>query len=406
MPSQSQSPQSRSGDGLVDVHDSNHRRKKRKVTRACDSCRKKKKACNGEQPCSTCWVNKLSCSYLTSYTRGRATAPPVRPLNEELSSIASVSTIGSGTIEHQVDSQADEPAPTVLRLSSVGDTLQSDEDSSVRHIIHHDMNPILPQSAIESALPSRRQSPDAVAVAGQYLGPSSAHSFLTAAWKRLFDQKSGPAFPEDLGQGYDANQNVSIFAFGDRHGPEVDVSNFQMPPTIVLKALSETYFLFAAPSFRFLHQPTVSSWISLISDVSPPILSVSRQAIVLMVMASASLFTPGQEQDFKDAGRRGLVEGEVYCSLAQRKMAEDRGCATLEAVQARLLLVLYFLYTSRTNQAWYTNGTTIQLILALGLHRKRNIIDIKNDCIEKECARRTFWSQLLHLHTLNISMLM
>jgi len=49
---------------------------------------------------------------------------------------------------------------------------------------------------------------------------------------------------------------------------------------------------------------------------------------------------------------------------------------------------------SRADQAWYTFGTVVQLVFALGLHRKMSI-DGKpgNDMyIVNECRKRTFWT--------------
>ncbi|KAJ4145966.1 hypothetical protein LMH87_004797 [Akanthomyces muscarius] len=51
---------------------SNPPSKKRYVTRACDSCRKRKSRCNGLAPCSRCKGCGNVCSYDMPYTRGHA----------------------------------------------------------------------------------------------------------------------------------------------------------------------------------------------------------------------------------------------------------------------------------------------------------------------------------------------
>jgi hypothetical protein len=63
-------------------------------------------------------------------------------------------------------------------------------------------------------------------------------------------------------------------------------------------------------------------------------------------------------------------------------------------VQARLAQCIYLLASSRINQAWYIFGTATQMILALGLHRKRfsQTLVATSQLIEVECRKRVFWS--------------
>ena len=45
--------------------------KRRKVTRACDRCKARKRRCDGAQPCSLCITSQKRCCYETPYKRGR-----------------------------------------------------------------------------------------------------------------------------------------------------------------------------------------------------------------------------------------------------------------------------------------------------------------------------------------------
>ncbi len=75
-------------------------------------------------------------------------------------------------------------------------------------------------------------------------------------------------------------------------------------------------------------------------------------------------------------------------------MAMETGAPRLEMIQARLMQCLYLLSSSRANQCWYTFGTTVHLIMALGLHRRKHsrAADVPGAYIEIECQKRVFWS--------------
>ena len=66
----------------------------------------------------------------------------------------------------------------------------------------------------------------------------------------------------------------------------------------------------------------------------------------------------------------------------------------LESVQARLAQCIYLLGSSRINQAWYTFGTASQMVLALGIHRKRfsQSLGSTSNLVEVEMRKRVFWS--------------
>ncbi|KAJ5455676.1 uncharacterized protein N7458_003940 [Penicillium daleae] len=81
--------------------------------------------------------------------------------------------------------------------------------------------------------------------------------------------------------------------------------------------------------------------------------------------------------------------------MAEQTLAQETGAPSLESAQARFLTVLYLLSTSRVNQAWYNFGTTVQLVMSLGLHRKqtrpRAFASIASSVVASECSKRVLW---------------
>lgn len=72
----------------------------------------------------------------------------------------------------------------------------------------------------------------------------------------------------------------------------------------------------------------------------------------------------------------------------------ESGPPCLETIQARLVQCLYLLSSSRANECWYLFGTAVQVVTALGLHRKCPVKLSKSGCsyFELELRKRVFWS--------------
>lgn len=235
---------------------------------------------------------------------------------------------------------------------------------------------------------SRAGSPDnePATLAGQYSGPSSAYSFLRRAWKRFGihtnQQEDGEPYPA----------GVPIYNFGDKYIPkDVEMlSSFQLPPRSRCQELFTTYFDFTMPTYRYLHKPTVYQWLEAYHDQlegkDGAYLLPSRQAVVLMVLATASLFNSDRQHD------EPWRDGEPYFQVAQARLGMESGKARLESVQARIAICLYLLHTSRPNQSWYTFGITCQLMMAIGMHRDRPKTSPQPDPVTSECRRRAFWA--------------
>lgn len=222
---------------------------------------------------------------------------------------------------------------------------------------------------------SRAASPegDPAALEGRYSGHASAYSFLRRAWRR-FGINVNQESENEL------NQAVPIFQYGDKQLPKT-VGSFTLPDQQITSELLSMYFDFAMPTYRFIHQQTVTGWLE-IYHFQPASLLPARQAVVLMVLGTAAFLKAEHSHE----------DSEPYFQAAQMKLAAETGKLRLESVQARLAMCLYLLHTSRPNQAWYTFGITSQIIMALGMHRARASSAVRLDAVTTECRKRAFWA--------------
>ncbi|KAJ5715271.1 uncharacterized protein N7483_012452 [Penicillium malachiteum] len=324
-------------------------RKRSKVSRACDGCKSRKKACTGDIPCRFCLRIGTTCTYDVPYHRGAPVSP--RPSTQQ-------ENVGT---------------PATTQPTARSDTLQT--------------GPVPTNSAPDGLIDS----------GGQYRGPTSAHSFLARAM-RNFHNHPLEAQPASVST---EDVHESIFSYGDRHAPRVDPSQLQWPNQTTVNRLVKRYFDFASPTYRILHQGTVEEWVNTIfSDQSvsftsrigaTPTIPPAAEAIILLICAIASLSSASEEPtDQVNIGN--LQQYEAYYQMAEQILAKDTGMPYLEFIQARFISVLYLLGASRMNQAWFNFGPTVQLIMAIGLHRKRMRSPSSSlSLISHECSKRVLW---------------
>lgn len=116
-----------------------------------------------------------------------------------------------------------------------------------------------------------------------YVGPSSGVSFLRRVQKRLHQTSS-------------FTHSSSIFAFGDAPLPEFDPAFFFLPPKSEAEELLARYFDFAVPTHRFLHRPTIETWLGEFYETKGVMKNekdaLGRSALLLMVFAQATDYMP------------------------------------------------------------------------------------------------------------------
>lgn len=242
-------------------------------------------------------------------------------------------------------------------------------------------------SQIYSEAPSRRLTPEASeALDGQYHGPSSAQSFLGRAFRRL-DRNNPRSL---LGAHQYEETDTAILSYGDCKTVEPDVSNFSWPEFGTATTLLHRYFEFSSPTYRFMHEPTMHQWLPKIYSRYSEVPNAVA-ALLLLMFASASVVQVDPLGNTVGADHLGWQASEVFFTKSQQLLNEEAGPPRLESVQARFASVQYYLASSRPNKALFTFGSVVQLLHAIGLHRKRRPGIARPDAIVAECHKRMFW---------------
>lgn len=362
-----------------------HKRRRNpvKVSRACDFCKLRKSKCNGMIPCDKCVRKGRTCLYDTKYSRGRPPTPP--PSASQI--------VAMGAADAGADMTPGTPCldRSVTGLSSASPALGPEEVTAQQ------------AAKPEPPVAPSRASPelDMAEIQGQVLDPTSSVTFLHRAWRRLSRQQNAtadtPAAPAD----HLSHQQPWMLA-GDKPLPQChphEPDRIALPRREKTQELLSLYFDVCIATYRFLHRETTRSWLGSLewnlrsgkpawSDIGKP-----RAAIVLTVLAIASI-----HQEKSGCAQSPRVCADELFGMASRLTETETGFPSLESAQARLIQVLYLLTTSRMNRAWYTFGNVVQIIAALGLHRRPNrkrglgAGEGEGDYIRAQCSLRTFWA--------------
>ncbi|KAJ5750992.1 hypothetical protein N7533_008020 [Penicillium manginii] len=354
--------------------DAENRRKDPKVSRACDTCKRKKIRCNGTLPCESCAKRKIACAFDAKYGRGRPPTPPFSTPSRAQETIFPRPPIDSNTTDQR-------------------DLESASSASLAREAPQNPRNESTSQSLQEAEIED------------QYFDPTSGLNFLHRAWRKLSTQK-GDGASYDF---HETDKRQLLASAGDRpfnaDSNVFDTSEFVcVPQESKMRKLLEFYFETCVVTYRMLHRPTIEAWIdALVKDRTEgkPIghsLGHAKSSILLAIMAIATLRYEKVHGDMTSQSEAdALGESDRLFCMSTSITETETGFPRLESVQARLLQVLYLLQTSRMNKGWYTFGNTCNITLSLGMHRRR---DCQRDVsfasrrlgyISLQCYKRTFW---------------
>ncbi|GKZ21951.1 hypothetical protein AbraIFM66951_007281 [Aspergillus brasiliensis] len=346
---------------------------RQKITRACDHCKEKKTRCTGTLPCIRCTRLDLPCQYTAAYSRGLPPEPLPAPPS-------------------MADSHA--YSPRAKRATQIDGAQRHRRSSSSRQSSRVATGS--PQQPTARNEVSQRNSPDPAVTdfEGNYLGPASGVSFLNRVWRRLH-QDEVHDIPDRL-ENESSPRNTSVFMFGDKPYSDYREVTFSLPPFDKAQELVNIYFDFSMVTYRFLHRGIVEEWLcqvylNNVSSANPPTgPMVVRAAIILMIFAVSTLY----EEQKPDHPADGWCRSEQWYAASKYMASLESGPPRLESVQARLGQCLYLLSTSRANECWYSFGTALQLVTALGLHRKfpGRLPRGGNTYLERELRKRILWS--------------
>lgn len=353
--------------------------KRPKTLRACVACRSQKKKCSGTKPCDHCTRLQRSCTYRAEERRYHMLA------------LAGDRQAGHHLVRLPDDSaRCVSPSVELIPYAHEAVEVRSLTGSSQEHVtFNQDADPRGAYSTEISRAGS--MEPTSKDPAGNSVGSISAYTWVQRAFMRLNKAKKlsanratiDEALPKSITEYGDANPDFQPLPLPLHEITSVDHH--------WLQKLADCFFERACATYRYLHRPTVNSWICTLACNDVVQLGPAQLAVLCSLLAHGCLYLRDDEASLMGLAEAAVLDSERLLATSKYHLNRERGPPTLESVQARLVLVHFLLSSGRPNQAWYTFGLAVQLTLAMGLHQRRSRRDDPS-ILHREMSCRVFWS--------------
>lgn len=303
-----------------------------RIKRACDSCRKRKRKCDGQYPCDQCVGYEYPCSY------------PGDP------------------DERRKDDSPEKNAGTFLKLNGSAESTSPIFGSAKRARQVRSASPSSPADSHDGDENPVESSKTHLAVVDYTKGRfSSAHS--------------GLVLPRKLGQQIGLHKDLRLHSYGWNLGTGLEARSTIIPAVRQLLTLEETFF-YGRISLNVvgLIFPTLPDHARFFARCTKywstdTAQSDDFEAVISCVVAIGSFFATTAapvELQLMDHAKQILDRGSSYAP----------GLLSLDQAAAWLLRTIYLRLTTRPHLSWFASCATVHIIEAMGLHLDLKTVDL------------------------------
>ncbi|PNS17265.1 hypothetical protein CAC42_6948 [Sphaceloma murrayae] len=326
--------------------------KRRRVTTACLTCRKRKIACSGEQPaCATCTNNRVEC---TGYGKSNVEKEEdlTRVGKDEPSKSSNHWQDRHGSLASQLsDSRSD----SQQGVSDHSEAKSSDKSTTTLF------------SAIRNRMPYFR-----------WLGPTA----IMPGFKQMVVKvnRHGPGAPSSTEEALSPNMSSYVLGSHPKSGSfsttpmpiESDIrtplslpfyDSSSMPPSELITHLCETFFTHLGCNFPFLQKERF------LKDLdAKQVDAILVDAVCAMAARFSTHYLLVQQAD--DHGKASPSEyGRAFAERAKNALVDTYAVPSVAAVQSALLLAYNEFGESRDSGLWMYLGISIRMAQDLGLQK-------------------------------------
>ncbi|KAF2486513.1 fungal-specific transcription factor domain-containing protein [Neohortaea acidophila] len=380
-----------------------HLQKRRRVTRACDECRRKKIKCDGKQPCTHCTVYSYECTYDQPSNRRRNPAPQyVENLEHRVHR--------AETLLHILIPNLDLNDPGIdvaVQQGYIPGAPGKGNPTQAQEQDQHAPSLPLPQSMppLNRGLSNRSDKIESMvrAVASiemdesgnwDYHGHSSGLTFMRRMREQMGDLM-GPVVAttpfiktRHMSQVLDSPKSSAESPINADSGP----ANFDLPPKAVAREICRFAIEDAAALLRAIHGPTF--WLAFERLYTVPVEHYTNEdqkflPLFHTAMALGHLFNKDESSGINSEGYENAIQqGFVHFKTA-RMLLDIADCRDLMSIQAVMMMVLFLQSSAKLSQCYAYVGVALRSALRMGLHRnyKGNF-----DPLEIETRKRVFWA--------------
>ncbi|KAF2222735.1 fungal-specific transcription factor domain-containing protein [Elsinoe ampelina] len=369
--------------------------KRRRVTRACDECRRKKIKCDGKQPCTHCTVYSYDCTYDQPSNRRRNPVPayvealearvhraegliqmiaPNLDLNDPALDIAVRHGYIPGLKSAITPQQQDQTKPNLSqppRSQNVDSTeLKKDQDleSMIRAVglLDMDENGNWDYHGHSSGLSFVRRMREQL---GDLMGPDTGTTPFI---------KSRP-----VSNVLDSPKSTSVESPMDAMSPASD-----LPSESTARELAASALTMHSVVLRIVHVP--SFWQSFKRIYTLPSEQYTNEdhrffPLLYSALAVGSVYG-GEEYPTYDMA---IDKGFKYFKAA-RQMMDIADIRDMTSIQAVIFMILFLQSSAKLSQCYSYIGVALRAAIRMGLHR--SLPQKRFNPLELETRKRVFWT--------------
>ncbi|KAK7036253.1 Zn(2)-C6 fungal-type domain-containing protein [Favolaschia claudopus] len=349
---------------------------KKKGHRPCDMCRKKKRRCDGGDPCNRCVEHEYQCTYQQRAMPRLASSNYVNSLETRLKAVES--------LLQESKAAAAKPTPEASTSAAGIDDLQAQGIALMTRAIRQ-LNAPFPApfsddlSFIDVPDSLTALSLDDSSIYG-FQGKSSQAMLVRAAVEIRNQSVPGASSSR-------ASDNPPIPKTWSSTPWTAPPTTYTFPPQDLLLRLISAYFTSVNPFIPILHRPTFEKDFAAHKHLSPTDDGFAK--IVLLVCALGARYS-----DDPRVNANGMpIEMLGYEWFDQVKLTT---CSEpgLYDLQRHCLLLQIFDRTSGSRAAWTLAGFGIRAAQDIGAHRLK--IRRKRISPEEELEKRAYWALIIY----------
>ncbi|GFF50797.1 activator of stress genes 1 [Aspergillus udagawae] len=370
--------------------------KRRRVTRACDECRRKKIKCDGKQPCTHCTVYSYECTYDQPSNRRRNPAPQyVEALENRLHKAEALLRVVLPDLD------LDDPRFDVHATEQMLAAIKKEKPQPPMPTASAPKPSTAPEPTTdaadggagdESLLESMVENSGCLDLDDQghwdYHGHTSGIIFLRRLRKQLgASDMAVPSFrTRALSQMLDSPKSTSESPSDSSLPPTHDLPSRDVAQRLCHHALYEGCSL-----MRFVHEPSFFAMLDRIYDTPPEQFGNEENSflpLLYIVMSVGCLFSDDGAGTLDIAGYEGAIGQGFQYFKAGRQLLDITDCRDLTSLQAVCFMVLFLQSSAKLSTCYSYVGIALRSALRLGLHRS---VAADFNPIERELRKRIFW---------------
>ncbi|KAF9437852.1 hypothetical protein BGZ76_010868 [Entomortierella beljakovae] len=319
--------------------------KRKRLTQACDPCRKKKIKCDGVKPsCANCLKINANCTYLPSMKKRGPRQGYIELLEKRLDKMEQLLQHGPNAVD-----------PELLDTKSVLSSRLRPGNRSSSPPASDGSSHIEPKSGSDPE--------------GRYFG-------MTSGYSSLYDGH------ENKQQLIGTKSNISsALTLSERPKNPIYGIKDEIPRRDILEHLIELFFDSIYYQLPIVHPETF--WKQFREGkVSPNLLNAMCAAVARFSNHPDVVTSPA------------FLAGEPFATNVRGMLVDSIDIPTVSNVQALVFLSMYEYGAARGPRAWMFGGMAVRQAQELGLNREDSspVFHLKGDWVMRETRRRTFWA--------------